>query len=586
MLSLLLAVPALAAEKPEKPIVAVYDLEGAISESGQAQSSMLDLTMDATRPLTLLDVTRSLQKAAADDAVKAVVLDADGAELDFAQIQELRRQLGNLRAAGKDVWVYTEHLGNGTALLGSTANHFTLMPEADCSFHGISAESMYFKGMLDKLGVRAEVIHIGDFKSFGETFYREGPSEEAKRQQEQLIDSVFGQLVAGVAEGRKLTPQRVRELIDDGSLNAADMVKAGIADELMYRTDFVKKLRETYGEDAVFDREYQLPDLDGPEVAGIMDLFKLMFSESSDAKARKDFVAVVAMDRDITEESVAPVREEILKLAKEPKAKALVLRVNSPGGSALASEVLWEATDEWKATGKPFVVSMGGVAASGGYYISSGAQRIFAEEGTITGSIGVVGMKFVVGEAMAKIGVTTHSSQRGRNAGAMSMTRGYTEEEARLVRNSMLEVYQTFKKRVTDGRGKALKGDLEPLAGGRVYSGRQALEIGLVDEIGGLREAIAHVSTLADVEDAEVKLLPEPKSGLEGLFARPEKDDDEIIRASAGNRPANPQAAILRAALGESLPQAARAAVTRLARRVEAFQKSPVLLLAPDLELR
>jgi protease-4 len=578
--------PVVAAEKPAKAIVAVYDLEGVISESGQAMASLLDLSMDASRPLTLLDVTRSLQQAAADDAVKAVVVDADGADLDFAQVQELRRHLGTIREAGKDVWVYTEHLGNGTALLGSTANHFTLMPEADCSFHGISAESIYFKGLLDKLGVRAEVIHIGDFKSFGETFCRTGPSEEAKQQQEQLIDSVFAQLVAGVAEGRKLTPERVRELIDDGSLNAADMVKAGIADELMYRTDFVKQLRESYGTDAVFDREYQLPDLDGPEVTGIMDLFKLMFSESAGSKARKDFVAVVAMDGDITEESVAPVREEILKLAKEPKAKALVLRVNSPGGSALASEVLWEATDEWKATGKPFVVSMGGVAASGGYYISSGAQRIFAEEGTITGSIGVVGMKIVVGEAMEKIGVSSHSIQRGRNAGAMSMTRGYTDEEAQLVRNSMLEVYQTFKKRVTDGRGKALKGELEPLAGGRVYSGRQALETGLVDEIGGLREAIAHASRLADVADADVKLLPEPKSGLAGLFSRPEKDDDEIIRASSGSRRGNLQSAILRAALSESLPQAARSAVSRLARRVEAFQPSAVLLLAPDLELR
>lgn len=586
ILSGLLCVPALAAEKPEKPIVAVYDLEGVVSESGQAKASMLDLSMDAARPLTLLDLTRSLQMAAADGAVKAVVVDADGAQLDFAQIQELRRQLRTIRDAGKDVWVYTEHLGNGNALLGSTANHFILMPEADCSFHGIAAESMYFKGLLDKLGVRAEVIHIGDFKSFGETFYRTGPSDEAQRQQEQLIDSVFGQLVAGVAEGRKLTPQRVRELIDDGGLNAAEMVKAGIADGLMYRTDFVKKLRETYGKDADFDREYELPDLDGPEVAGLMDVFKLMFSESAGSKARKDFVAVVAMDGDITEESVAPVREEILKLAKEPKARALVLRVNSPGGSALASEVLWEAADEWKATGKPFVVSMGGVAASGGYYISSGAQRIFAEEGTITGSIGVVGMKFVVGEAMEKIGVTSHSIQRGKNAGAMSMTRGYTDEEAKLVRNSMLEVYQTFKKRVTDGRGKALKGDLEPLAGGRIYSGRQALDIGLVDEIGGLGEAIAHAARLADVEDADVQLLPEPRSGLEGLFARPEKDDDEIIRASAGSRPDNPQTSILRAALSESLPQPARSAVSRLVRRIDAFRQSRVLLLAPDLELR
>ena len=143
---------ALAAEKEVKPIVAVYDLEGLVSESGQAAASMFDLSMDASRPLTMLDLTRSLNKAAADAAVKAVVLDADGAGLDFSQIQEIRRQLMALREAGKDVWMYTEHLSNGTALLGSAANHFTLMPEAECSFHGIHAESMYFKGLLDKVG--------------------------------------------------------------------------------------------------------------------------------------------------------------------------------------------------------------------------------------------------------------------------------------------------------------------------------------------------------------------------------------------------------------------------------------------------
>lgn len=575
-------------DKPAKPVVAVYDLEGIISESGQGEESMLDLSMDPSRPLTMLDLSRSLEKAAADVAVKAVVLDVDGANLDFSQIQEVRGQLAAIREAGKDVWMYSERLSNGTALLGSTANHFTLMPEADCEFHGINAESMYFKGLLDKAGIRAEVIHIGDFKSYGETFYRTGPSDEARKQEEQLIDSVFGQLVGDVASGRKLAPEKVRTLIDDGSLNAKRAVEEGLADHLMFRTDFVKKLHESYGDDADFDRDYELPDLEGPEITGIMDVFKLMFNESGNAKPRKDFVAVVALDGDISDESVAPVRTQILKLAKENKAKALVLRVNSPGGSALASEVLWEATDEWKATGKPFVVSMGGVAASGGYYVSAGADRIFAEAGTITGSIGVVGMKFVVGDAMDKLGISTHTIQRGKNAGAMSMTRGFTDEEAKLVRDSMAEVYTTFKKRVTDGRGKALKGDLEPLAGGRVYSGKQALEIGLVDEIGGLHQAIAHASKQAKLEKPEVKLLPEPKSGLEGLFAKPDKDDDdEIIRATVRPAPSSRlKAALKRSGLTETLPEPARSAVSRLASRLDAFRNTQILLIGPDFDLR
>jgi protease-4 len=588
ILSALLPIVSTAAEKAAKPIVAVYDIEGTVSESGQGESSMFGLSMDPARPLTLLDITRSLEKAADDAAVKGVVVDVDGAQLDFSQIQEIRRQLAAIREAGKDVWVYTEHLSNGTALLGSAANHLTLMPEADCSFHGIHSESMYFKGLMDKVGVRADVIHIGDFKSYGETFYRTGPSDQAKQQEEQLIDSVFSQVVEDVAAGRKLESAKVRALIDDGALNPAKAVEAGLADHLMHRTDFVKKLRETYGKDAKFDRSYELPDLEGPEITGLMDVFKLMFSESASAKARKDFVAVVALDGDITEESVAPVRTQILKLVKEEKAKALVLRVNSPGGSALASEVLWEATDEWKATGRPFVVSMGGVAASGGYYVSSGADRIFAEAGTITGSIGVVGMKFVVGEAMDKLGISTHTVQRGKNAGTMSMVRGFSDEEARIVRDSMAETYATFKKRVTDGRGRALKGELEPLAGGRVYSGKQALDIGLVDQIGGLQDAINHATLQAKLEKPDVKLLPEPKSGLEGLFAKPDKkSDDEIIRASVKPAASSQfRAALLRAGLTESLPEPARAEVSRLVSRLEAFQNTRILLIGPDLDLR
>jgi protease-4 len=585
------ASPPAKSTKAAKALVAVYDLDGLISESGISNPGLLDFSMDASRPLTLLDLTRSLGKAAADPAVNAVVVDADGAELDFAQLQEIRRGLRTVREAGKDVWLYTERLSNQTALLGSAANHFTLMPAADCSFHGIHSESMYFKGLLDRIGVRAEVIHIGDFKSFGETFYRSGPSEPAQRQQDALIDSVFTQLVDAVAEGRKLPRERVLELIDDGTLNVASAVEAGLADHAMHRSAFADKLRETYGKDAKFERSYELPDLDGPEITGVMDLMKLMFqSSSSGRRSKTDFVAVVAMDGDISDESVAPVRREILRLTRDPRAKALVLRVNSPGGSALASEVLWDATRIWKDSGRPFVVSMGGVAASGGYYISSYADRIFAEGGTITGSIGVVGMKFVLGGAMETLGITTHETQRGKNAGAMSMTRGFTDQEADLVRQSMTEVYDIFKKRITDGRGEALKAELESIAGGRVFSGRDALGVGLVDEIGGLAEAIAHASKAAELDDPEVRLVPEPRSALEGAFQkREEPAEGEIIRAQSpqSGRLGTAIATLVRdATLGTILPEPARAQVLKLSNRIESFQSHRVLMLAPDFSLR
>ena len=369
-------------------------------------------------------------------------------------------------------------------------------------------------------------------------------------------------------------------------MTATKAVAAGLADHVLHRTDFVKLLQETYGKDAKFDRKYQLPDLDGPEIDGMMDIFQLMFQESGTAKSSKDFLAVVTLDGDISDESVAPVRTQVLKLVKDTRAKALVLRVNSPGGSALASEVLWEAVDEWKQTGRPLVVSMGGVAASGGYYVSCGADRIFAEPGTITGSIGVVGMKFVGGKAMEKLGITTHATQRGKNAGLSSMAHAYTPEEAETIRRSMTTVYQTFKKRVTDGRGKALKGDLESLAGGRIYSGKDALAIGLIDELGGLSDAIIHAKRATKAAKLDVRFLPEPTSLLEGLFANPERADGEIIRAGTAPSPG----AALRAALAgtgllDTLPPAARRGLSRLAARMDAFQNTRILLLGPDFDL-
>lgn len=584
--SLLAAFP-LAAETEPKPIVAIYDLEGAISESGRAEPSLFDgLGMESTRPVTLFDISRSLAKAADDPLVKAVVVDADDATLGLAQVQELHRRLQAVRAAGKDVWLYSDTFNNTSALLGSAANHFTLMPEGDVSFSGIYAESIYFKGLLDKAGVVADVIHIGDFKSFGEEYYRTGPSDFAKRQQEELVGGIFDQIVAKVADGRKVAPDKLRAMIDLGTFTPAQAKDAGLVDELKHRTDFSAAVKAAY-QGAELAHDYQLPDLEGPEVTGMLDLFKLMFDSGESKSGKRDHLAVVALEGEISSASVAPVRAEILKLLKDPHAKGLVLRVDSPGGSALASEVLWEATDEWRASGRPFVVSMGGVAASGGYYVSSGADRIFAEEGTITGSIGVVGMKLVLGGAMEKLGITSHATQRGKNAGAQSMFRPFTEDESKQVRESMLQVYGTFKKRIESGRGDRLKGELEAMAGGRVFTGARALELGLIDELGGLGEAIAHAAEKAGVDADAVKLVPEPKSALEGLFAVPEQPaDDEVVRMGA--RP-SPVAAALRGTFADArlsaMPVEARGVAAKVLRRIGSCADGTIQLIGPDLRI-
>lgn len=584
--SFLFAVFAGSALASEKPIVAVYDLERGLSENGANDGSMFGVNLESQRPLTFFDVTRSLSQAVKDPKVEAIVLDVDGAPLGLAQIEEIRRHLESAKEAEKDIWLYSDYYNTKTAILGSAANHFVLMPEAGVSFSGMAAQSMYFKGMLDKAGLQADVIHIGDFKSFGEEFYRTGPSEFAAKQREELIDGMFDQVISTVAKGRGVEGVDVLNLVDRGEFTAEEAKANGLVDDLQYRTDFNAELKERYAE-ARIDREYRLPDLDGPEMDSIFDMFKLMMASGDDSKSKKDFIGVVVLEGGISDASVAPVRKQVVKLLKDEHAKGLVLRVNSPGGSALSSEVLWEVTDEWKASGRPFAVSMGGVAASGGYYVSAGADRIFAEAGTITGSIGVVGMKMVMGEALEKLGITTHTIQRGKHADAMSITRPFNEEEKTLVRNSMLEIYGTFKKRITDGRGNRLKGDLETMAGGRVYTGSRALELGLVDELGGLADAIAWTAEEAGVDGDSVQLRPEPKSALEGMFAGPEKKgEDEIVRMAAPAAASSAVRKMVRELGVSQFPESARRQVGRALQRLDAISESGVQLIGPDLELR
>lgn len=565
------------------PVIPVYDLEGMLSEGGQSSLSLLSLDFSSERPLTLYDLVRSLETAATDEAVKGVVLEVDNAGFSFAQVQELQRRLQKIRDAGKDVWMYSEALSRGTALFGSVANHFTLMPEADVSLTGIYGESLYFKGLFDKVGVTADVVHIGDFKSAGESYYRTGPSEPALKQMNELLDATYNQTVSQIAKGRRIAEEKVRVFVDSGFQTALLAKEAGLVDDLQYRTDFIKKVRAHYGEGAIFDRDYELPNTSGPEIDSVFDVFSLLFSAGKAKRFRRDYVAVIVLDSDITDASIAPVRREFLAAAKEERCRGVVFRVNSPGGSALASEVLWEATDEFKATGKPFVVSMGGVAASGGYYVAAGADRIFAERGTITGSIGVVGMKIALGGGMDLLGISSHESKRGQHADIMNTNRPFSETEKALVRKSMLAVYGTFKKRITDGRGDRLKGDLEAMAGGRVYSGERALELGLVDELGGVHEALAFVAEKAKLEAYDTHLLPEPEDLFSGLFAAPPSrtNDDEFIRMSEKS-PASAMKSYLEAQpLVRMLDPQKRAALQRFVAGLEAFQNERILLIAP-----
>ena len=564
-------------------IVAVYDLEGRLSEGGQEEASLFSINMNAGRPLTHYDLVRSLATVPTNDKVKGVVLDLDQAALGLAQVQEVRRLLQTIREADKDVWLYADALDLKTALVGSAANKFVLMPEGNVSLTGLYGERMYFKGLFDKIGLDVDVVHIGDFKAAGEPFSRTGPSEAAEKQMNELYDALWSQLLSQIAGGREIEEHSLKAFIDAGSRTPQQALESGLVDSLQYRTDFIAKVRDHYGKGTRFDREYALPDTGPPDMNSMFDLFSLMFKAGKPKSRSKPYLAVVVLDAAITNASIAPVRTEVIKAARNENCRGLVLRVNSPGGSALASEVLWEATDEFKSDGRPFVVSMGGVAASGGYYVAAGADRIFAEPGTITGSIGVVGMKLALGGTMEHLGLTTHEIKRGAHADLMNTTRPFSEDERKLVRASMLGIYDTFKKRVSDGRGDRIVGDLETLAGGRVYSGSQALKVGLVDELGGLNDAIAYLAEEAELEDPDVFMTPEPKDPFAGLFADPSPDrGDEFITISQPRDPASAFRNHLSANPAmELLDEAKRQACLQAWHTLHAARQETTLLLAP-----
>lgn len=540
-----LVVPA-AAEAADK--IAIFKIKGALTE--QPDQTGMTAFMGASAPTNLFDLLNTLKEARTDENLSAVIFEIEEAGLGFAQIQELRTQFEALRAADKDVYVYCETLHPGTLLLGSAASKLVLMPRGEVEFAGMYTEGLYFKNMLDKIGVQADILHCGDYKSAGEPFYLAGPSKEAEEQTNKLIDSIFEQIIALIAKSRKLEAETVHGLMDKAILSAQEALDAKLVDKLAYKEQFVADLKKQYGKDVKFTRKYGKKK--GPEIDpdNPFSMFKV-FSElmKGDEDTGKPSIAVVYVDGPISGGESEPsffggsdgarsetVRKAIDAAAKDDSVKALLMRVDSPGGSAIASEVICEATKRFKNSGRPFIVSMGNVAGSGGYYVATMADSIFCQPGSITGSIGVVGGKLVTKGLWDWVGVTGHEYKRGKHADVMNTNRKFTDAERAIIKGMMDRVYDEFKDRVVEGRGKKIKGELEPLAGGRVYTGKQALDIGLIDQLGGFSDAIKYTADQAQLGNKyELKVFPRPKTLgdiLSQVFGGKE-DKDEMVTVSA-----------------------------------------------------
>jgi protease-4 len=375
---------------------------------------------------------------------------------------------------------------------------------------GVAAMPMHLKGLLDKLGIKADFLHVGDYKGAAEPLTLDKPSDAMNETLGAILDQSYASLVDGIAQGRGLTPEIVRAHVDTAMFNTEEAMSAKLIDHVA--------TYEAYRSERAGELPWKQVGLEEKKEAGLSEIMEMVGIQPRE-RSRDDHVAVVYAVGNIIDgagEGMLGAREEIAShtliaalaaLTAADSVKAVVLRIDSGGGSALASELIWHAVEKLKLK-KPVVVSMGGVAASGGYYISAGANRIFADETTLTGSIGVVGGKLAIGGALEKIGVKSFPIGRGKRSMMWSSMGAWSTDERAIVQKMMEDIYKIFVQRVADGRGKTYD-EIHALAQGRVWTGKAALANGLVDEIGGLDAAVAHASKLAGMQEpGELELYP------------------------------------------------------------------------------
>ena len=488
-----------------------------ISEQG-TPSSPLDAIQGGTgiETVGLWKAVQAINIAAGDPAVKYIYIKADGTAVDLAQLQELRKSLANFRLSGKPVIAYTEAPSTAAYYLASVADkiYMTSHQGASSMIIGVGSQLIFLKDLLDKLGVNVQLIRHGKYKSAGEMFIKNTPSPENLEQNQAMIDAIWRSYAAEIAEGRDLSVEAVNAAIDGLKLNLPeDFLREGFVDELLTREELEAKLADL----AVVDDFKKLKSFTLSEYAAAKVLPNL--------KAKKK-IAIIYADGEIVDGSdkreVAGDRfaKEIAKVRADSTVKAVVFRVNSPGGSVLASEKIKAEIELLKAA-KPVVASYGSYAASGGYWISNSCDKIFADATTLTGSIGVFSMIPEFSDVMknlAHVNIVTVGSNK--HSDMFSLMRPFDQDELDYMQASVENIYERFVTTVSEGRG--LEPDfVDSIAQGRVWAGSDALSIGLVDEIGTLEDAVNWAASAGgdpSLEDWDVAEYPKPLTQIEQIM--------------------------------------------------------------------
>ena len=467
-----------------------------------------------SRPATLRATIEAIQKAKIDSRVKALVITPSASGALWAQIQEVRAALVDFRTSGKPITAYLEAGGAQEYYLASAADRIVMMPAGQLDLTGLATYELFFRGALDKLGVRPDLLHIGDYKTAANTFTEHGFTKAHLEMSQSLNRDWFDELVRAIADGRKKSVDEIRKLIDGGPYLADGAKKAGLVDQLAYE-DQLDDERPIAGTQRLDASTYSQVSVSSGRITSSSRI-ALLYATGTIASGRSSFDGAVG-----TVLGSETFVDWLRKIRIDPAVKAVVVRIDSPGGSAIASEVIWREVMLTREK-MPVIVSMGDVAASGGYYIAVPAQTIVAEPGTLTGSIGVVTGKFVLDGTFEKLGVGTGAVSDGKFAEIYSPFRAFSPAERARVEEQMQSTYELFLSRVVEGR-KSTRAKIDAVAQGRVWTGHQARERGLVDEIGGLDRAIQIAKQKAKIDEkSDVDLLVYPqKPSFYDLLANP-----------------------------------------------------------------
>ena len=475
--------------------------------TGQNDTDPLALLFARTQGLD--EILHAIEVAGDDKDISGISINSNYILAGMSQTQAIRKALEAFKEKGKFVYAFGDFFFQKDYYLATVADSVFLNPAGSMDFKGLSAEVLYFKELQEKTGIKVEVIRHGKYKSAVEPFLADEMSSSNREQIQELIGSLWATIVNEMSESRGMSAVAMNRIADTlGGRTPEYAVANGLVDELVYYDEYEARLKAASGTDAEEEQNY----------VALYDYIKL----ANGKKIHKgtDKIAVIFAQGEILYGEGGPniigqgiINKALVEARDDENVKAIVLRVNSPGGSALTSDIIWREVMMAKKV-KPVVVSMGDVAASGGYYIAVGADKIYAEPTTITGSIGVFGTIPNISELAGDIGINAEQVGTNKNSVDYSLFEPMSEDFRKVVQEGIEQTYKTFLQRVSDGRNITIA-EADSLAQGRVWSGTDAQRLGLVDELGGLQDAIDEAASLADTDSYSIKKFPKYKSGLE-----------------------------------------------------------------------